>query len=233
MKMRANSKLRVGPSVIMFSPHRNAVNQPVSGGEPGPEVFEFSKQLLIHMDHDKNHLYIDLLRPDDSGEDIYPEHVLAPLPLYRKLRTLTIVGMKTNYQHNIWLTAWLNWEMTELSLEMENEGEAIDMEEIVSACKHARGRPSMMEVARGKTRAAIPDHFPTVKLSLTNFTVPAEFFMCFDPAKLQEVKLRHCKLGCHFHQEVEKFGFGNTKMTVVDSEDLVEAIEALEVGRAF
>ena len=175
------------------------------------EKFEFSKQLLIEWDHSKHHLEIDLFRPERS-EVIFPTHVLSSLALYHKLRTLKIVGIKASYQSNIWPAVWLNTELKELTLEMANGGEPIDTGEIAKARRHAKSRPSMREVALGKTEAVIPDQSSISKLILTNFTVDVVFFLCFHPVKLREVEFRRCKLT------------GRTKVTILESEYLVQDV---------
>lgn len=180
---------------------------------------EFSKQLLIEMDHSKHHLEIDLFRPERS-EDIFPTHVLSPLALYHKLPTIKIVGMKASYQSNMWPAVWLNLELKELTLEMANGGEPINTEEIVKARRHAKSRPSMREIL-GKTEAAIPDQFSIAKLILTNFTVDVVFFLCFDPVKLQEVEFRWFKLARDLLRRIEALRLGRTKVTILESEYLV------------
>ena len=207
--MDANSRFRVGSSVITVSPYRNnAQSRQTNDGGAEVEKFEFSKQLLIEMDHSKHHLEIDLLRPERS-EAIFPTHVLSPLALYHKLRTLKIVGMKASYQSNIWPAVWLNPELKELTLEMANGGEPIDTGEIAKARRHAKSRPRMREVALGKTEAAIPDQFSIARLILTNFTVDVVFFLCFDPVKLREVEFRRCKLAKDLLKMFEALGVGD------------------------
>ena len=177
--------------------------------------FEFSKQLLIEMDHSKHHLEIDLFRPERS-EVIFPTHVLFTLALYHKLRTLKIVGMKASYQSNIWPAVWLNPELKELTLEMANGGEPIDTGEIAKARRYTKSRPSMRELALGKTEAAIPNQSSVAKLLiLTNYTVDVVFFLCFHP-----VKFRRCKLARDLLKGIEALGLGRTKVTILESEYL-------------
>ncbi|KAK3177908.1 hypothetical protein OEA41_000040 [Lepraria neglecta] len=192
----------VGPSVITVSPYRNnAQRRQTSDGRAEVEKFEFSKQLLIEMDHSKHHLEIDLFRPERS-EDIFPTHVLSPLALYHKLRMLKVFRMKASYQSNIWPAVWLNPELKELTPEMANGGEPIE-------------RLSRLEdtpnPGRGCTEAAIPDQFSIAKLIFTNFTVDMVFFLCFDPVKLQEVEFRRCKLARDLLKGIEALGLGRTK----------------------
>ncbi|KAL2057908.1 hypothetical protein ABVK25_001525 [Lepraria finkii] len=104
---------------------------------------------------------------------------------------------------------------------MANGGEPIDTEEIVKARRHAKSRPSMREIALGKTEAAIPDQFSIAKLILANFTVEVVFCLCFDPAKLQEVEFRWFKLARDLLRRIEALGLRRTKVTILESEYLV------------
>lgn len=84
-------------------------------------------------------LDVDLFWPDDLGRAnewnneqdlarLEPEHItifpydgLKPLLAFRNLHTLVLNGMQRSYQHLIWVTCWLNPNLTTLSLEMALE----------------------------------------------------------------------------------------------------------------
>ena len=224
-----------GLSIITVSPYRNnAQTQQLTGEELGQEKFEFSKQLMIEMKHDKHDLEIDLFRPQGS-EHIFPSYALSPLSLYRQLRTLKVVGMMQCYQSYIWEAVWLNPNLTELTLEMANEGETIDTEAVRKARKYAKARPSMSEVVLGKSEAATPEHLPIAKLRLAGFTVGMVFFKSFDPAVLREVELHQCKCAKDLQNRLEALGLCNTKVSVVeleDWEDLAKDVQAIRLGDA-
>ena len=153
----------------------------------------FSKQLLIEMImHKEQHLEIDLFRPE-SEPNVFPLHDLSPLCLYRDLRTLKITGMMQSYQAYIWLVVWLNPQLTDLTLEMAGEAEPLDVETIAKAQEHAKCKPTMREVAQGKTTTEVLPKFHIVNLSLTNFVVEDAPFQWFSDAKLQKVELIRCK----------------------------------------
>ncbi|KAL9134206.1 MAG: hypothetical protein Q9175_004611 [Cornicularia normoerica] len=171
--------------VVMISPYR------INEGDLFPPV-PFSKDLLIRMDHNKHHLEIDLLRPDGEA-DVFPPQDLSPLCLYRELRTLKIIGMMQSYQSYIWLVVWLNPQLTDLTLEMAGEAEPLDTKAIAEAQKYAMCKPTMREVAQGKTRTEVPKKFQLVKLSLTNFVLHDAPFQWFSETKLQKVECHQCK----------------------------------------
>ncbi|CAF9936067.1 hypothetical protein IMSHALPRED_010449 [Imshaugia aleurites] len=152
----------------------------------------FSKDLLIRMDHNKHHLEIDLFRPE-SERSVFPLQDLSPLCLYRELRTLKIIGMMQSYQSYIWLVVWLNPQLTDLTLGMAGEAESLDVKAIAEAQKYAMCKPTMREVAQGKTKAEVPKKFQIVKLSLTNFIIHDAPFRWFSDTKLQKVELHRCK----------------------------------------
>ena len=171
--------------VAMISPYRTVDN----GSLP---CVKFSKGLLIRMEHNKQHLEIDLFRPE-SDESVFPLHDLSPLCLYRDLRTLKITGMMQSYQLYIWLTAWLNPQLTDLTLEMAGKAEPLDVWAIVKAQQYAKSKPSMQEVAQGKTTTVVLSKFHIINLSLTNFVVHDAPFQYFSDMKLQRVELHRCK----------------------------------------
>ena len=171
--------------VVMLSPHRTYK-------EDGfPPTF-FSKDMLIEMKHNKHHLDLDLFRPE-GAVNVFPPQDLAPLCLFRDLRSLKITGMMQSYQWNIWLVVWLNPQLTDLTLEMAGEAEPLDIIAIAEAQKYAECKPTMREVAQGKTRAEFPEKFQIVNLSLTNFVMHDAPFEWFDNTKLQRLKLHRCK----------------------------------------
>ena len=171
--------------VIMVSPYR------VDEDDRFPPV-HFSKDLLIRMEHNKHHLEIDLFRPE-SEQSVFPLQDLSPLCLYRELQTLKITGMMQSYQWYIWLVVWLNPQLEDLTLVMAGKAEPLDITAMAEAQKYAMCKPTMREVAQGKTRADIPKKFQIVNLSLTNFVIHDAPFQHFSDTKLQRVELHQCK----------------------------------------
>lgn len=171
--------------VIMVSPYR------INEGNGFPPV-HFSKDKLIKKDHNIHHLEIDLFRPE-SERSVFPLQDLSPLCLYRELRTLKITGMMQSYQSYIWLVVWLNPQLTDLTLEMAGEAEPLDMKAIAESRGYAMCKPTMREVAHGKTTTEVPKKFQIVKLSLTNFVMHDAPFQWFCDTKLQEVEFRRHK----------------------------------------
>ena len=171
--------------VVMVSPHR------INKEDSFPRV-TFSKDLLILMDHNKQHLEIDLFRPE-SEPSVFPLHDLSPLCLYRDLRTLKIIGMMQSYQSYIWLVVWLNPQLTDLTLEMAGQAEPLDVKTISEAQKYAKYRPTMREVAQGKTTTEVLNKFRIVNLRLTNFVVHDAPFQYFSDLELRRVELHRCK----------------------------------------
>ena len=171
--------------VVMISPYR------IHKDGSFPRV-TFSKDLLIRMDHNKYHLEIDLLRPV-SQPGVFPLQDLSPLCLYRELRTLKITGMMQSYQWYIWLAVWLNPRLTDLALEMAGEAEALDVTAIAKAQEFAKSKPTMREVAQGKTTAEVLQKFHVVNLSLTNMVVYDAAFQCISDMMLQRVEFLECK----------------------------------------
>ena len=172
--------------VIMVSPYRTDNNK-----RSLPRV-TFSKGLLIRMEHNKQHLEIDLFRPESEGS-VFPLHDLSPLCLYRELRTLKITGMMQSYQSYIWLVVWLNPQLTDLALEMAGKAEPLDVKAIAKAQQHAKCKPTMREVAQGKTTTVVLQKFHIINLSLTNFVVYDAPFQWFSDMKLQKVELHRCE----------------------------------------
>ncbi|CAD6591392.1 MAG: hypothetical protein ASARMPRED_005369 [Alectoria sarmentosa] len=127
--------------LVMVSPYR--VNE-----EDLLPPLPFSKDLLIRMNHNKQHVEIDLFRPE-SERGAFPLQDLSPLCLYRDLRTLKITGMMQSYQSYVWLVVWLNPQLTDLTLEMAGEAEPLDMKTIAEAQKYAMCKPTMRGVAEG------------------------------------------------------------------------------------
>ena len=152
----------------------------------------FSKGLLIEMDHNKHHLEIDLFRPASKPTG-FPLQDLAPLCLYRELRTLKIIGMMQSYQSYIWLVVWLNPQLTDLALEMAGEAEPLNTKAIAEAREYAKCKPTMREAVQGKTTAEVLRKFHIVNLSLTNFVVQDAPFQWFSDMMLQRVELHRCK----------------------------------------
>ena len=216
--------LTAGQSTITtMSPYRNTIQddtrdtreqQLAIEEEEDRPMFEFSKQLLIWMDHDKKHLEIDLFRPAGL-KHIYPAHVLSPLCLYRNLHNLKIVGMMRSYQPYIWLVVWMNPCLSELTLETASEGEAMDGTEILKARNYAKYKPTMSEIAQGDTRAAIFQKFPITKLSLSNFTVDESFFGWFNRTRLLEVEIRRCKVPNDLLEGDGILALTNAKVTII------------------
>ena len=176
--------LTPGSPVVMVSPYRMSKSDSFS-------KVRFSKELLIWMDHNQQHLEIDLFRPE-SERDVFPLQDLSPLCLYRELRTLKITGMMQSYQWYIWLVAWLNPQLTDLTLEMAGEAEPLDVDAIVQARDYAKCRPTLRETAQGKTDTEVLEKLPIVNLSLTNFVVHDAPFQWFSDTKLQKVELHQC-----------------------------------------
>ena len=170
--------------VVMVSPYR----------DKGSSISQvtFSKDLLIRLDHNINHLEIDLFRPA-SEAGVFPLQDLSPLCLYRALRTLKVTGMMQSYQPYIWLVVWLNPQLTDLTLEMAGEAEALDVKEIAKAQEYAKYKPTMREVVQGKTTTEVLKKFNIVNLSLTNFVVQDTPFQWFSDTTLQKVELHRCK----------------------------------------
>ena len=177
--------LNTNSPVVMASPYRG------NGEDPFPPVL-FSKDLLIRMDHKKQNLEIDLFRPD-SKRNVFPPQDLSPLCLYRELRTLKITGMMQSYQSYIWLVVWLNPQLTDLTLEMAGNPEPLDMNAIAEAQKYAMCKPTMREVAQGKTSTEVPRKFQIVRLRLVNFVVQEAPFQWFSDTNLQKVELHRCE----------------------------------------
>ena len=175
--------------VIMVSPYR--IRNEDKKEDDYPRV-TFSKDLLLLMDHNKHHLEIDLFRPE-SEPNVFPLDDLSPLCLYRELRTLKITGMMRSYQSHIWLVAWMNPQLTDLALEMAGEAEALDVEAIAKCQEYAKWRPTMQDVAQGKTTTEVLRKFHIVNLSLTNFVVHDAPFHWFSDSKLQKVQLHRCQ----------------------------------------
>ena len=171
--------------VIMVSPYR------MDNQSSLPRVL-FSKGLLIRMEHNKQHLEIDLFRPE-LEEGVFPLHDLSPLCLYRDLRTLKIIGMMQSYQSYIWLVVWLNPQLTDLTLEMAGKAEPLDEKAIAKAQEYAKSKPTMREVVQGKTTTRVLRKFHIINLSLTNFVVQDAPFKWFSDMKLQRVELHRCK----------------------------------------
>ena len=213
--------LTTGQSAITtMSPYRNNIQDDTREQQLATEekeerpMFEFSKQLLIWMDHDKKHLEIDLFRPEGL-KHIYPAHVLSPLCLYRKLHSLKIVGMMRSYQPYIWLVVWMNPYLSELTLETIREGEAMDGTEILKARDYAKCKPTMSEIAQGAPRAAISQKFPITKLSLSNFIVDESFFSWFHRTRLLEIEIRRCKVPNDLLEGDGILGLTNAKVTII------------------
>lgn len=181
----SGNRLSVDSPVVMFSPYCVAERNPFY------PVF-FSKELLVEMDHNKHHLEIDLFRPELESS-VFPPHDLSPLCLYRDLRTLKITGMMRSYQPYIWLVVWLNPQLTDLTLAMAGGAQPLCQTAIAQARKVAKCKPSMREVAQGKTKTEIPRKFQLVTLSLTNFAVHDAPFRWFSEMKLQKLELHHCE----------------------------------------
>lgn len=188
-KPRLNSgsecTLTADSPVVMVSPYRNVKERCSS-------LVTFSKDQLIRMDHNKHYLEIDLLRPE-SGVDVFPPQDLSPLCLYRELRSLKITGMMQSYQSYIWLVVWLNPQLIDLTLEMAGEAGPLDKKAIAEAQKYAQCKPTMREVAQGKTETEVLNEFHIVNLSLTNFVLHGESFEWFSDQYLQNVQLHRCK----------------------------------------
>ncbi len=213
--------LATGQSTITtVSPYRKDIQDDSRAQQVAVEedenqpTFEFSKQLLIWMDHDKKRLEIDLFRPEGLTH-IYPAHVLSPLCLYRKLHSLKIVGMMQSYQQYIWLVVWMNPYLSELTLETASEGEAMDGTEILKARNYAKCKPTMSEIAQGNTRAALFQKFPITKLSLSNFIVDGSFFGWFNRTRLLEVEIRRCKVPNDLLEGDGILGLTNAKVTII------------------
>ena len=166
--------------IVMVSPYRHK--------EGSCPPVTFSKGLLISMDHHKHCLEIDLFRPA-SEPTVFPLQDLSPLCLYRDLRTLKITGMMQSYQPYIWLVLWLNPQLTDLALEMAGQAEPLDVKAIAKAQEYARCKPTMQEVAQGKTKTEVLEKFHIVNLSLTNFVVHDAPFQWFSDVTLQKVEL--------------------------------------------
>ena len=171
--------------LVMVSPYR--VNE-----EDLLPPLPFSKDLLIRMNHNKQHVEIDLFRPE-SERGAFPLQDLSPLCLYRDLRTLKITGMMQSYQSYVWLVVWLNPQLTDLTLEMAGEAEPLDMKTIAEAQKYAMCKPTMRGVAEGKTRTEVPKKFQIVRLRLTRFVIYDAPFQWFSETKLQRVELHRCE----------------------------------------
>lgn len=171
--------------VVMVLPYR------INKEDRFPPV-PFSKDLLIQMDHNKQHLEIDLFRPE-SERSVFPPQDLSPLCLYRELRTLKITGMMQSYQSYIWLVVWLNPQLTDLTLEMAGKAEPLDIEAIAKAQQYAACKPTMREIAQGKTKTRVPRKFQIVRLRLVNFVVREAPFQWFSDTKLQKVELHRCE----------------------------------------
>lgn len=171
--------------VMMVSPYR------IKKDDCIPQV-TFSKDLLIRMDHKKHHLAIDVLRPEAEA-GVFPPQDLSPLCLYRDLRILKITGMMQSYQWYIWLVVWLNPQLTDLVLEMAGKAEPLEVKAIAEAQKYARCKPTMREVAQGKTKTEVLEKLHIVNLSLTNFIVHDAPFQWFSETQLQNVKLHKCQ----------------------------------------
>ena len=163
-----------------------------TAGDSAEAEPRFSKELLISMDHDKAHLGIDLRTPP-SANKCFPLQDLSPLLVYRNLHSLTITGMMQSYQSYIWPVVWLNLQLTELTLEMAEYGERLNAEVIATAQRYARSKPTMREVAEGRSMAAIPRRLPIAKLSLTNFAVDAPPFVWFGANTFRQLRLHHCE----------------------------------------
>lgn len=176
--------LTADSSVVMVSPYR--INE-----DNGFPRVAFSKELLRLMDHNKHHLEIDLLRPEEEAK-VFPLQDLSPLCLYRDLRILKITGMMQSFQSYIWLVVWLNPQLTDLTLEIAGEAEPLDMKAIAEGQKYAKCKPTMREVVQGRPKAEVPDKFLIVNLSLTNFVVQDAPFQWFSDT-LQKVELYRCK----------------------------------------
>lgn len=171
--------------VVMVSPYR------INRDDCIPRV-TFSKDLLIGMDHNKHHLEIDVWRPEAEA-NAFPPQDLSPLCLYRDLRILKITGMMQSYQSYIWLVVWLNPQLTDLALEMAGKAEPLDTNAIAEAQKYARCKPTMREVAQGKTQTEVLNKFHIVNLSLTNFMVHDAPFQWFCDTQLKKVELHRCQ----------------------------------------
>jgi hypothetical protein len=55
---------------------------------------------------------------EEEEDDTLPIHELSPLPSFRNLVTLKLVGMTQSYELPIWITAWLNPRLETLELGM-------------------------------------------------------------------------------------------------------------------
>ena len=183
----SESVLTANSRVILISPYRDK-----AGSVPQLTFPTFSKERLIEMDHNIRHLEIDLFRPA-SEPTVFPLQDLSPLCLYRELRTLRITGMMQSYQSMFWPVIWLNPQLTDLTLEMAGEAEPLDEEAIAKAQEYARHKPTMREVAQGKTTTEVLDKFHIVNLTLTNFVIGDAPFRWFSETTLQKVELHRCR----------------------------------------
>ncbi len=176
--------------VVMVSPHRED-SETNKAKDSTEDVRVFSKKMLIKMHHDKTELTIDLYRPE-LALDSLPLHVLAPLCVYRNLRSLTLTSMMQSYQYYIWRVVWLNPQLTQLTLEMSKGGERLDSTIIGAAQRYALHKPTMRDVVEGRTTNVVSRKFSIVDLSLTNFVVDEPPFEYFTARILRNVNFHRC-----------------------------------------
>ena len=193
--VRAVAGLSCGAAVFLFSPHRSGAEisvQEVIAIRKGRAI-AFSKTALIHMDRGIYDISMDLFRLSNNPS-VYPVHDLAPLCQYRHLRSLTITGMMQSYQSRIWEVVWLNLYLTDLTLEMEMDGEErLDNEAIRKGRRYALWKPTLGDYVRGHTTTAIPEKLLVVNLSLTGFVMDRGSLDWFDAQRLRYVRLHRCE----------------------------------------
>lgn len=210
---RLQPRFIAGSHLVLASPYRgDNVPEDSSDTLTTPQRI-FSKKLLVDMDHSIHHLEIDLFRPGTTKKDVFPLQDLSPLCLYRHLRTLKIVGMMESYQWYIWLTVWMNQGLTDLTLEMANQGERLSCELIAEAQKYAHSKPTMHELVHGRETSAILKKLPIVQLRLTNFIIDTQPFMFFSGTRLQAIEFCRCQdAGFRLPEEIHE----NVKVAVID-----------------
>lgn len=197
-KIASSNSSTTGPRVILVSPYRIAGSEDhANTSDNAVTPVLFSKALLINMDHNKEHISIDLLRPVDRPS-VFPLGDLAPLCTYRFLQSLTITNMMINYQDYIWLVTWLNPTLRTLTLGMApgpEKCQKLDTEEIEFAREDAKSKPTMRACVAGKTvNEDVGEKLPIAKLSLTNFEVDdSAFGLWFDGNILEELEFIGCK----------------------------------------
>ncbi|KAL6716739.1 hypothetical protein ACLMJK_006307 [Lecanora helva] len=179
--------LKKRPRIVLQSPHRH--QSAAEGKKDNDKELVFSKETLTSLKKDKLAIYINLYAPTQR----IPLNDLAPLNLYRNLRSLCVIDMMHSYQSIIWEVVWINPQMRELELGMAENEDLIKIRDIVRGRHIAQFRPTIEQQWMGIRKFDVSEKLSIELLVLTNFKVTEEPFTYFDPAKFKHLRLSNCK----------------------------------------